>query len=154
MVYEWKAGAHTSIDASIAGKVCGDLEKAGNLTAQSLVDVSRPESAPLHSQFEWDDSVAGEEWRKHQARHIINALIVRTEKEEPIRAFFKIDTSKGNNRYESITSIVDTQSKYQSLIEIALNELRAFKAKYATISELGPIWRELDEVEKAAGGKE
>lgn len=145
MIYEWRAGIHPNIDANVAGKVCGELDKNEKLTAQDLVDVSRPETAPLHSQFEWDDGIAGEEWRKHQARHIINMLIIRTEKAEPIRAFFKIDTSKGCNKYESIKTIVNTPDKHQMLIDQAFRELQAFRAKYSALKELGPVWRGLDE---------
>ena len=146
MVYEWKVGAHCGIDPQIAGEVCGGLERDGKLTADNLVDASRPVDAPLHGQFEWNDSIAGEEWRKHQARNIINALVVRTEKAEPVRAFFKIESGKDAHNYESILTIVETPDKHQMLISQVYRELKAFRNKYATIRELQPVWNIIDSI--------
>ena len=90
MVYQWKEGARISFPAQIAGRVCAALEEQNALTAQRLVDESRPEDAPLHAAFEWNDTIAAEEWRKHTARHIINSLVIREEAQAPVRAFFNI----------------------------------------------------------------
>ena len=53
--YEWSVDIY-GIDANEAGKVMEGLEKTVGLTKKSLVDASRPEDAPLHKAFEWDDS--------------------------------------------------------------------------------------------------
>ena len=58
MVYQWKEGARISFPAQIAGRVCAALEEQNALTAQRLVDESRPEDAPLHAAFEWNDTIA------------------------------------------------------------------------------------------------
>jgi hypothetical protein len=49
----------------------------GRLTAPLVVEAARPEDAPLHSQFEWDDGVAAEKYRLTQARHLITSVKVR-----------------------------------------------------------------------------
>ena len=55
MVYKWKDAARIKSDAQTAGEICEKLEKNGGLTAKRLVDESRPEDAPLHKEFEWND---------------------------------------------------------------------------------------------------
>lgn len=49
-------------------------ENDGQLTPKAVVDASRPIDAPLHSRFEWDDSIAGERYREVQAAQIIRSV--------------------------------------------------------------------------------
>lgn len=52
------------------------IEQAhGSLTARIVVDESRPETAPLHGEFEWRDDVAADSYRVWQARSLIKAVI-------------------------------------------------------------------------------
>lgn len=75
--FNFRNGYRAVVDAQTAGQ---ELERIrsdhGELTAALVVDESRPESAPLHPAFEWDDAVAAEEHRKHQARSMIRAVQV------------------------------------------------------------------------------
>jgi len=54
------------------------LKGQGILTPQAFVDAARPEKAVLHGLFEWDDKLAGEQYRLGQARAIISWVEVRT----------------------------------------------------------------------------
>lgn len=149
MVYSWKEGTRYKTDANIAGAVCAEMEAAGTLTAGNLVEASRPKDAPLHKEFEWNNTKAAEEWRKHQARNIIHSLVLVTEPgtdSESVRAFFKIETR--SNNYESIVAIVRDENKYESLKAAALRELKVFQRKYHTISELGKVFAAIDELEE------
>jgi hypothetical protein len=51
-------------------------EEKGGLHAKDVVNESRPEGAVLHPAFEWDDAVAGEAHRVHQARSLIRQVTV------------------------------------------------------------------------------
>lgn len=146
MTYQWKTGSRHKVDANIAGTVCAELEAAGNLTAGNLVDISRPEDAPLHSEFEWNDSIAAEEWRKRQARNIIQSIVVvnETNPENSVRAYFNIEVTKPN--YESISAIVTNEDKYEALKRAAFRELEAFRRKYAQITELQAVFDAIKEV--------
>ena len=147
MVYQWKSGSRIGgISAQVAGEVCEQLDSAGCLSAQRLVDVSRPKEAALHTAFEWDDSIAGEEWRKHQARHIINSIIVVQKKEDepvPVRAFFKIEQSEGT--YESVHTILRCATKREMLMQDALRELDSFKRKYSVLKELSGVFAAIED---------
>lgn len=50
--------------------------KRGALNPKLVVDAARSEDSPLHDSFEWDDTVAGEAWRREQARKIIMSVEV------------------------------------------------------------------------------
>ncbi|MBQ6599980.1 MAG: hypothetical protein IJH79_20740 [Lentisphaeria bacterium] len=146
--YRWASGSRHRVSPEIAGSVCDQLAKDNNLCAQSLVDVSRPESAPLHNEFEWDDAKAGEEWRKAQAGNVIRHLIIVREEPEtkeeqtPIRAFFKIEHD--DPHYTPVEIIIRKEDTRNALIAQAINELKAFRRKYAAISELAKLFESID----------
>lgn len=142
MVYQWKKASHIKTDANIAGQMCEQLEKTVGLTAKNLLDANRPENAPLHGEFEWDDSKAAEQYRESQARHIINCLCIMPEQadQEPVRAFFTISQPT----YESLPVILQSTEKHGGLLDLALRELNAFKAKYNTLSQLKPVFEAID----------
>lgn len=147
MVYQWKSGSRIKADAQASGELFEQLSKTEEgLTARSLLEANKPKSAPLHSEYEWNNEKAADEWRLHQSRHFINSLSIVTtvkEKETPVRAFF-ITTEA--NKYEPITAIVQEENKYNSLLSAALSELKAFERKYNTLTELTPVFEAISEV--------
>ena len=149
MTYQWKKGFHNpNVSADVVGTVCQQLESAGNLNAASLVEVSKPVDVPLHSAFEWNDEVASQKWREHQARCIIHSIEVVPEAEdarEPIRAFFNIKSSENN--YLSTQTIIHTPSLMEELLAQAKKELKAFKNKYNQIEALRGVIDEIDKLE-------
>ena len=50
------------------------VAQSGPLTPQRVVAAARDASNPLHGQFEWDDSVAGEAYRIEQARSLVRSI--------------------------------------------------------------------------------
>lgn len=147
MVYQWKINGLHKTAAQTAGEVCERLNAEGRLTPTDLVEDSRPEDAPLHSEFEWDDDVAAEHWRMHQARNIINAIVVVNEAPEPtqVRAFFQVTSP---SRYESVQTIIRRPDMYDTLLHRALSELSAFKDKYKQIKELNAVFAEIEKATK------
>ena len=57
--YEFRNGAHIKgVTADQAGDELARIYvEKGELTAPLVVDESRPEEAPLHPAFEWDDAM-------------------------------------------------------------------------------------------------
>ena len=132
MVYQpkftWAKGSHHKVDAQTAGEVCNSLEAEGRLTAADLVEESRPEEAPLHPEFEWDDSIAAEKYREVQAGGVIRHLVkvsIDVEEAQPIRAFFPVTVSE--KTYERIEAIISVEDKRQVLLNRALSELKSFR---------------------------
>ncbi len=147
MTYQWKVAGFHKVSADVAGAVCEKLEAEGNLTAKALVDASRPEDAPLHSEFEWSDDVAAEKWREQQGRLIINQLTVVFDNQEPVRKFFNIE--KATPTYSSIDVILKNEDTKEQLLQLALKELNAFKRKYSQLTELSKLFDAISEAEEA-----
>ena len=143
-INKWASGSFHKVSADVAYAVTSDLARQNTLNAVTLVDVSRDPKAPLHDEFEWDDSIAGEEWRKEQARHIIAHLIhVEVKNEIPEhRAFFKIEKDSGN--YIPFETIVRNEDTRQQLLDQALKEFASFRRKYAALTELAKAFDELE----------
>ena len=142
MVYQWKKCNHCKGSAQVAGEICEQLEKAGQLSAKNLLDVSRPEDAPLHDSFEWDDSVAAERYREDQAREIIRSIVIVPEKSNPVRGFFKIESAEPT--YQSIQSVLQNEDSTQKLLATAFRELSAIQNKYASLRQLNKVWEAVE----------
>ena len=118
----------------VSGQVIGDeltniYDQQGKLTAPLVVESARPEDAPLHPVFEWDDEVAGELWREHEARNLIK--IVRVEKFEDsgeivtAPVFYHIPVSNHRSgEYHPTEVVVQTPD----MLILALSELHRHMA--------------------------
>lgn len=147
MVYQWKTGSRHKVSAAVAAEVMDQLAEEERLNPTELVEVSRPDDAPLHSEFEWDDSVAAEKWREEQAGAMIRHLVVRieaNEQEYPTRQYFMVQREA--NTYEPIHVILKDEDKTAMLLDQAKRELQAFKAKYAGLNELAEVMKAIDSV--------
>ena len=141
MVYKWKSVSGIKADPNLAAAQFKALEDTVGLTPKTLLEANRDAGAVLHDEFEWNDDVAAEKYRVHQAGQIIRMLCVVPETEEPeavpIRAYFP--TSE-NKTYERIDVIVKHKDKYAELLASAYSELKAFQQKYKMLKELAPIF--------------
>lgn len=148
MVYEWKSGTRIKANAQESGELFEQLSATEEgLTAETLLEANKPETAPLHNEYEWNDSKAAHEWRLHQSRHFINSIAIKViatnDEEAAVRAFHIVTES---SKYEPITAIIKEKSKREALLANALSELNSFKRKYETLSELAPIFKAIKEV--------
>lgn len=151
--FQYKPGAVHKVDAEVVGKVCSELDAKDQLTPENLVDVSRPEDAPVHDEFEWDDSIAAEGFRRHQAAMLIRQVVLvakpeerkKAEKEDNVeliaydgvRAFSSDYESGGEKkRYVSTPRIMSDIDKRQILLENAKRDLVAYVRKYEKLSEI------------------
>lgn len=140
----WKIEGFYNADAS---KVLDELSELGDeYSLSDVVEKARDENSEMHSIFEWDDSVAGEEYRKIQAGKMVrNLVIVRNdETEEKTNVRYIVSTGKRDGTYTYTRLIVRNQDAYEELLKRALAELRAFKEKYSTLSELEEILALID----------
>lgn len=147
MVYQWKTGSRHKVAAAVAAEVMDRLAEEERLNPTELVEESRPEDAPLHTEFEWDDSIAAGKWREEQASALIRHLVVRieaNEQEYPTRQYFMVQREA--NTYELIQVILKDEDKTAMLLDQAKRELQAFKAKYAGLKELAAVISAIDSV--------
>jgi len=115
--WEFKKGARRnkeSLPAETVGKELKRLERVhGSLIPEDIVDESRPEDAVLHPEFEWDDGVAGESWRVHQARNLIRIVQLveedlTTKAKDVVDVFLHVPVSQnlGRSHYKSGTEVI------------------------------------------------
>ena len=146
LIYQLKRGARLpkGITVQAAGEEVERLESEGRLTPKDLVEDSRPEDAPLHRCFEWDDTVAAERYREVQAAYIIRSVEVTVESvDKPTRAF--VYTVVGGQREcRSIGVVLRDAYSRDALLESALRELASFQRKYRTLSELDGVFGAID----------
>ena len=151
MVYKWKTYSYKT-SAAVAGSVCEELDRTVGLTPENLVDASRPEDAPLHNEFEWDDTVAAEAYRKTQARLMISnlSIVIEEKKQEPVRAYFSLQHGfrKNSGTYESTITIMEDSERRTLLLEKAKAEMIAFKSKYSMLTELADVFESIDNTVK------
>jgi len=147
MIYKFKSGTRLNVSAQAAGELCAELESQGRLTPREVVDASRPEVAPLHAAFEWDDAVAAERYRETQASYIIRSIEVVLEgSSKPTRGFVSLTVNKDEREYREINRVLSIRSERELLLEQAKRELMAFKSKYAVLEELADVFAVIDKV--------
>lgn len=99
-------------------------KNGGLLKVDDVLDEAKDESSPLHTHFEWDDSVAAEAHRRAQARALIQRCKITLVESEPvqIRAFVSLPTDRENGGGYRLTSTVmsDEQLKEELLHDIRL----------------------------------
>ena len=140
----WKVDGFYKANAS---KVLDELSELGDeYSLSDVVKKAKDENSEMHSIFEWDDSIAGEEYRKIQAGKMVrNLVIVRNdETEEKTNVRYFVSTGKRDSTYTPTRLIIRNQDAYEKLLERAYAELRAFKEKYSTLSEFDEILALID----------
>lgn len=137
------ASLYKGIDAQ---KVAEEISTLGEeVSPEQLVEMARNPNTESHRCFTWDNDIAAEKWRKQEARNVFCNLVIQqmeTQKEDavPIRVFHKND----NGGYKRAEFVFKVQDEYEKLLQCALAELRAFKRKYSTLSELEEILALID----------
>jgi hypothetical protein len=104
-IYSWRPGYRgpQHVAAQKVGHVLTSLAGEHHvrdvrvLRPEVVVEAARPVESPLHPLFEWDDSVAAEQWRREQARYICRHVTVQRieSNEKPRFAFVHVASVGG-----------------------------------------------------------
>ena len=94
--YTFRNGTRISgVNAQTAGEELARIQNAhGAITAPLVVDEARPTDAPLHPAFEWNDLVAAEQHRQHQARNLIRSVQIIETDDQTSPAYVHIQTTR------------------------------------------------------------
>jgi len=148
--YSWKSGfPNRGADAQMVGSVLEDLGSAtdGCLTPQQVVDHARNRDSPLHSLFEWDDSVAAEAYRREQAGAMMRAIQIHYEVElerfEVVRALQNVTRDSVRVYVPTIRALQDDDLRRQ-IIDGAFRELEGWTFRYRQYRELSKIIAEVE----------
>lgn len=123
----------------------------GILQAEDVVEFARDERTALHSEFEWDDTVAAHQHRLEQARKIIRLTVTVIESPagpQTVRMYASCDSDrmKPGGGYRSLVEVMNSEDLRDQLLHAALRDLRTVRRKYQQLRELQPIFRAIDRV--------
>lgn len=123
-------------------------EAHGELSPDIVVEEARPKGAPLHHRFEWNDSVAGDAYRRVQATELIRSVKIQfaiTPKGERkyIRAFHSLYESGSADRYgyAPTEELVQDELSRKILLKQLEREIADLKRKYGHLNEFAEIVR-------------
>lgn len=141
-VAAWKPGME-SLHHADANLVAQEIISIGETaTPAQIVDKAKNENTELHKCFDWNDTTAAEKYRLFQARQVVCHLVIQRPESEndkpPVRYLHIVDTDNGR-AYKATELIMQVKSEYDRLLEQAYAELKTFKTKYHTLSELEEI---------------
>lgn len=155
--FKWAEGARVPIDAQVAGERLEQLESVagGPVTPKQVVDDARPEDAPLHPVFEWDNGKAAELYREEQARHVIRSvrIVVQQETEEQpakaVRAFVNVVDGSGRQGYMPTIKALSDNDLREQVLRNAWGEIQSWRERYRELQELTGIHKAIDDVQQS-----
>lgn len=145
MVYRYRAGYNfRGVKADVVGATVAAIMEAngGQLTPADVVEDARPEDAPLHPCFTWDDAEAAEKYREDEARRVIRSyVVVKTdaagnEKEEIANVSVASPYDDEGPAYMPAMSAMEDPARRARIIAFARAQLDGWHARYGHIEEL------------------
>lgn len=115
-------------------------ERHGKLTPAIVVDEARDAEHPLHDRFEWDNTIAGEAWRRAQAHELIRSVRVVYKKaderapEKSVRAFHAVRLEE-EYVYETAEAVVEDEFLVRLVLADMEREWTALKRRYDDFEE-------------------
>lgn len=123
----------------------GTYDRRGELTPSLVVDEARPADAPLHDRFEWDDVVAGEEYRRVQAAELIRSVKIEfATGAEPksVRAWVaRRDVGDKSGGYQPIEEVAQDDLAMKLLLKQCERDITELRRKYGHLAEFTDLMR-------------
>jgi hypothetical protein len=115
------------------------LERSGRVTPDEVVEAAKSKSSPLHSCFDWDDSVAGHKWRLEQARTLIRTVKVQItitqERMVTVPGYIR-DPGQGERQgYISVPQIKNDPESAQKALDNELRQIEGLLTRAENIAE-------------------
>ena len=146
----------TDNEAEVYGKHILSIMKVKEIhmvTSKDILNDAKKKNTPYHEYFNWDDSLAAEEYRINQARQLIGSIMQVTiihEEEEPqeIRCFVNVIDEKGERGYVKTAYAMTKPILMNQVVQQALKEVESWRKRYKEYQELGKIHRAIVETEE------
>jgi hypothetical protein len=155
--YTWKNGWNgKKINAEIAVEVFEKVEKKyGKLTPETLVEYSKNPKTALHSLFNWDNENAADQWRKQQARQIINNIeitVISDGKPVEIGAYEIVMGEDSQRSYKNVGVMTQNEVEYvrQATLEsltLLNKKLKIYRKFESAVFDIEKVIEKLSEIE-------
>lgn len=149
--FSWTSGYRPTINAQILGEFLATREK---ITPDELLEEATPAKSEIHPAFEWNNSIAGHEYRRAQARKMLGALRVTITVRgrpptPPVRCWVHVTTRKLGSVYASPKIILSDSEAHNSAILECLRLLAGIRSRFSYLKELRLVWEAVDSAVKA-----
>lgn len=149
-VYQWRhEWMSKDVDPNLAVKEITKAEDIyGKVTPGTVLNVAKEKDSPIHSLFQWDDSIAGEKYRLIQARKLINNLeikIVRNNETVSIPTF-EIVRRDESNQFKSIEVMTVDDVEFVKLSII--KEITRLTEKLSVYKKFNEVVGDLNKVKE------
>lgn len=150
-IYQWRESSIKYIGD--AQEIAEHIErlaelKGGGLTTDEIVADALDEQSPLHPNIEKDDKVAAHNWRKHQVRGLIGAIVRVTveqtdtiEREITIRGFPHVD-----GLYRPSTVVLTDTQLDEAYKKILARDLMTMRRRMVNYDEFAGVVHAIDEL--------
>ena len=126
------------------------LDKHGTITTELILETAQDPSSKLHKFFDWDDSVAGQKWRRQQAYALVQAskyvAVLQTQENGPPTvlhgervAVRRLVSSFRGEGFTMRPKALSDSDKRKAIIARKLSVLRGWVREAVDIPELKEI---------------
>jgi len=134
--------------AQTYGECLNKLEtKHGNLTPDLVIKEAKAKKSPIHDYFDWNDTSAARKHRKWQARQLISTIkveYIHDDRTITTKQFHNVTIERGESAYVSLQVAMTNIDYREQIINTALKEVKAWRARYKEYKELGDIFSAID----------
>jgi len=144
--YQWRDGARYRVDPGSVGQAIEELgarlgKPFDGVTPADVVDEARSHDSPLHPLFTWDDGVAGEKYRQHQAGAVMRSLrVVRVGEAESTPRRFMVavrpelaDGTTDVRAYITLDKVARDAALHRQAVDDAIAGMNAWRSRVAEI---------------------
>ncbi len=147
MKYKYSWTRSYSVGAQVVGEI---VERLPKRTAEELLKEASKERSPLHSQFEWNDTRAAQQYRLVQARVMIASLRVEVvsldNKVEQVTAFVR-----NADRTGSYVPTLEADADDMSDAELRCwQQMKVFKERWKGLQFARTVVQAIESVDRAA----
>jgi hypothetical protein len=162
--YAWAAGSRVAVDPGVAAAEMQRIrQEHGMVTPELVVKAAKPEDAPRHAAFEWNDDVAARAWREEQAKYILRSLVVVYRRSSdaalmpPVRYLVNVrqtaddpsfdratDALVEPRSYHPILSVMSEADHRRRLLRQAWRDLQTWRTRYRELETLGRVFAAID----------
>ena len=125
-------------------------EERGKLTPTIVLDEARDPGSPIHHRFEWDDAIAGERYRLHQAGGLIRSVRVayavdNEGREKSVRGWVSLHRStededeEPSRAYRPTAEIIEDPFARRLVLAEFEREWKSFRARYQHLKEFADV---------------